>query len=59
MEASILKPVNLFCPNCGKKITGYLGADGSLRIICDKCKVVIFSKHHKRKELNLKIVANN
>jgi len=59
VESSNLTPVSLFCPNCGRKIIGFKGDDGSLRIKCDTCKAVIFSKRHTRKEINLKVVASN
>lgn len=59
MESSNLAPVSLFCPNCGRKIIGFKGDDGSLRIKCDTCKAVISSKRHTRKEINLKVVASN
>lgn len=59
MSSSKIVPVHLFCPNCGRKIIGYKGDDGSLRIKCNTCKVVIFSKRHTRKEIDLKVVASN
>ena len=57
MNSLQLTQVSLFCPNCGHKIIGYAAEDGSLRIICNKCKVVIFSKRHTKKEINLKVVS--
>ena len=48
--------VQMFCPSCGHKITGYKGEDGALRIICDRCKVVIFSKQKNKKEFAIKVI---
>lgn len=59
MSSTNLVPVQLYCPNCGRKIIGYKGDDNSLRIRCNTCKVVIFSKRHTKKEIDLKIVAPN
>jgi DNA-directed RNA polymerase subunit RPC12/RpoP len=48
---------SLFCPNCGHKIIGTKGDDGSLRIQCDRCKVAIFSKPKGSREINIKMVS--
>ncbi|MBO4983855.1 MAG: zinc ribbon domain-containing protein [Clostridia bacterium] len=55
MDFSIYQSVEMFCPNCGHKITGYLSEDGALRIMCDRCKVVIYSKRKNVKEFNIKV----
>ncbi|MBQ3041383.1 MAG: hypothetical protein IJD42_07290 [Clostridia bacterium] len=55
MDFSNLEPVQMYCPNCGNKITGYKSEDGALRIMCDRCKVVIFSKRKNVKEFNIRI----
>ena len=49
MDFSNLVPVSMHCPNCGHKVTGYKDEDGGVRIKCDICKCVIFSKHHPKK----------
>lgn len=56
MELSNFEPVQMFCPNCGHKITGYRSDDGALRINCDRCKVTIFSKRKNVKEFNIKVI---
>lgn len=56
MNISKYETVSLYCPNCGKRITGYKSDDGSLRIVCDKCRVSIFSKLRNKRELNIKVV---
>ena len=55
MDFSNLEPVQMYCPNCGHKITGYKSEDGALRIMCDRCKVVIFSKRKNVKEFAIKV----
>lgn len=59
MSSTNLTPIQMFCPNCGRKMIGYKGDDGSLRIKCKTCRVVIFSKHHTPKVIDMKIVASN
>lgn len=51
------KLVRLYCPNCGHKITGTIGEDNSLRIQCNRCSVVIFSKPRGKKEINIKLIS--
>lgn len=58
MDFSNLTPVQLYCPNCGQKVVGYKAADGSVRIMCPKCRSVIFSKHRNPKETTIKLYAN-
>ncbi len=59
MSYSGLVPIHMFCPNCGRKVIGYKGDDGGVRIKCQTCKAVIFSKQHSSRETYLKIVAAN
>lgn len=56
MSFSKMKPVALFCPNCGHKVVGYHDEDGAVRLICDRCKSVMFSKFHPKKcEVAIKV----
>ncbi len=58
MDFSNLTPVAMFCPNCGHKVIGYKSDDGALRIQCPKCKVIIYSKYHSRKqETTIRVVS--
>lgn len=50
MDFSNLAPVNMFCPNCGHKVTGYKDERGGTRLQCDRCKVVMYSKFHNVKK---------
>jgi NTP pyrophosphohydrolases containing a Zn-finger, probably nucleic-acid-binding len=50
-------PIHMFCPNCGRKLTGYKGEDGAVRMNCQQCKSVIFSKQRSVRETHLKIIA--
>lgn len=56
MESKKITLATLFCPNCGQKIKGNKEDDGSLRITCKKCKSIIFSKIHNRKEVMMKVI---
>lgn len=47
--------VAMFCPNCGRKITGYRRVDGAFKVDCPKCYVKIFSKQKSKKEINIKV----
>ncbi len=47
----------MFCPQCGHKIIGYKSEDGTLKVTCDRCRAVIFSKPHKKKEMAIRVVA--
>ena len=55
MDFSNLEPVQMYCPNCGQKITGYKSDDGALRTICDRCKVVIFSRRKNSKKFSIEV----
>ena len=49
MDFSTLVPVNIHCPNCGHKVTGYKDDTGGVRLQCNRCKVVIYSKYRPGK----------
>ena len=58
MNYEMSKPVSLYCPNCGHKLTGYKDDKGGTRIVCDRCKVVMYSKQmSKKKETIIKVVS--
>lgn len=59
MEISKLEAVQMFCPNCGQKVMGYKGEDGGIRITCKKCRSVIFSKLHSKKEVKMRVINPN
>ncbi len=59
MDSQKVGMITLFCPNCGQKVIGYKNDDDSIRIVCKKCRSVIFSKKHKRKETMIKVVSVN
>lgn len=48
-------PIRLYCPNCGKKVIGYKGVDGAVRIRCSNCFVAIFSKQKNKQEIDIKV----
>ena len=58
MDYSNLVPVQMYCPNCGHKLIGYKDDKGGTRIVCDRCKVVMYSKQmSKKKETIIKVVS--
>lgn len=59
MEFSKLEVVQMFCPNCGQKVLAYKGEDGGIRITCKKCRSVIFSKLHSKKEMKMRVINPN
>lgn len=54
-----LTPVNMYCPNCGHKLSGFQAADGSLQITCKRCRTVVCSKVRNVRTRVLKIVVPN
>lgn len=57
MDRVNLTPLELFCPNCGHRLRGYLNADGATIIHCDRCSVKIYSKK-KKKGFSMKVEQN-
>lgn len=57
MDYSNLMPLELFCPNCGHKLRGFLNDEGATVIQCDRCKVKVYSKK-KKKGFALKVEPN-
>jgi uncharacterized Zn finger protein (UPF0148 family) len=50
-----IKPVQMYCPNCGRLVTGYKREDDAVLLECPKCKVVLFSKQKNKREVIIKI----
>lgn len=57
MDYSNLKPLELFCPNCGHKLRGYLNEDCATKICCNRCGVKVYSKK-KKNYFALKVESN-
>lgn len=57
MDHFSLKPLQVFCPNCGHLLQGYLNEDGSCKIDCTRCYVTLRSKKIK-KGFTLKVEQN-
>lgn len=55
MKNTKYETVSLYCPNCGRHIVGYKKEDGSLRHICDRCRVYIYSKPKNEKVIKIKV----
>ena len=55
MENRKYETVRLYCPNCGHLIVGYKNEDGSMRKICERCKLSVFSKPKNKKVMNIKV----
>lgn len=41
MDVYNVTPTQLYCPNCGYKVTGYNDRNAVLRRTCPKCRVAI------------------
>lgn len=39
-----IKTQALICPNCGKRLDGILDEHGGVRLGCDRCGVLIYSR---------------
>lgn len=46
----------MYCPNCGHKAAGYRDGKGALKRTCSKCGATIFSKVHKKNEIDIKVI---
>ena len=57
MEQAVRVPVSMYCLKCGHKIIGYQGEDGSVRMECKKCGVVVFSKPRRPHELAIRVIS--
>lgn len=55
MNKNKYEVATLFCPNCGHRIVGLREEDGSLRQICDRCRVYIYSKPKNEKVIKIKV----
>ena len=49
--------VQMFCPNCGKKIMGYKNKYGVVKMQCDRCKVIVVSskKTPRKQEITVEL----
>lgn len=55
MKVAKYEIVRLYCPNCGHLIVGYKNEDGSMRKICDRCRLSVYSKAKNKKVMNIKV----
>ncbi len=37
------KPVHICCLNCATKLTGYKNAEGKVKFVCPRCKMIMVS----------------
>lgn len=51
--------VQMYCANCGAKISGFKCADGAFRMSCPRCRVKIFSRQKNLGEVNIKLKSTN
>lgn len=47
--------VQMYCANCGIRISGFKSEDGAFRISCPKCRIKIFSKQKTMREVDIKL----
>ena len=38
------KPVQMYCLNCAAKLTGYRNAEGKVKFMCPRCRVIMVSQ---------------
>ena len=50
-----MEEVRLYCPNCGRKMTGKKSENGDVRMKCSCCRAVVFSRKRTPKSLNIKL----
>ena len=55
MPDDTLRPVQIYCSNCAKKLIGWEDERGGIRFDCDKCGVLAYSKKMKQNEYILKV----
>lgn len=46
-----VQALQMYCPNCGQLIVGFMSADGKIKYQCDRCyrvsvRVKISRRHH-------------
>ena len=57
MDHNNFKPLQMFCPNCGHLLQGYLNEEGATKICCNRCGVKVYSKRVK-KGVSIKVEQN-
>lgn len=50
------EPFSWYCPNCGALVTGYKNAQGDIKLVCDRCKIVMIRKFHGRRHDTIDMV---
>ena len=50
MDLYNVTPTQLYCPNCGYKVTGYNDKNAVLRRTCPKCRVAVLFYGHSIRE---------
>ena len=55
MVSSEFSVVQMYCANCGAKVSGLKSADGAVRIECPRCMAKIYSKQKTKKEVNIRL----
>ncbi len=51
----VWEPVQLYCPNCGKKIMGYQNNKGVTKMQCDRCRYMVVTVKKSPVEYDIKI----
>ena len=49
MKDIYMQEFQMYCPNCGKLITGYASADGKIKYQCGRCLTVSVSVKKSRR----------
>ncbi len=51
--------IQMYCANCGVRVSGFKGYDGVVRISCPRCRVKIFSKQKSSKVIDIRLKTVN
>ena len=53
------QPFSMYCPNCGKFLTGYQNSEGLIRIDCSRCHALSVRKNMSRRHTRIDLYPPN
>ena len=56
-KLDVWEPFSWHCPNCGALVTGYKNPEGTIKLECDRCHVVMVRKIKSRRHDSIDIYA--
>ena len=57
MEFYGIDPVEMYCMNCNRIVTGYKSRDQTLRVTCGQCGVKYVSRKINKRTIDMRITA--